>query len=318
MPNLHYCDTFFNQKHYSRFMFDHLRLYNLDTETELDLKRLDGRVFGMQTCQRILLITMEPSLEIISQHHTETGENAYQYLLEIICGLKSRLIGENEIVSQFKLSYQNYLKSSQRDNRLILVLEKLFKDAKAIRSQYLNGISQKTYASITRKLMMQQNNVEQVVILGSGQLAQDLINQFSKCTKVLISARDYQKLALLQNIENCHILPWKTRQEFFQYPFICNTIGFDGILYSEDFFNRWQNQNQKKFFIDLGAPSCIKTNLQSDQNVLRLSDILSEGAVKQQQQKEQIEAAQKAIIDLASSRTLYLRNKLSNGSENTI
>src|SRR5690606_16003183 len=115
-------------------------------------------------------------------------------LLEIICGLKSKLLGENEIVGQFKASYHNYASTKNKSTELLRIIEKLFKDAKEIRTDYLLGLCQKTYSSIARKHIVSINKADHVLILGSGQLAEDLINQFKKKVTVFISARNTQKV----------------------------------------------------------------------------------------------------------------------------
>ena len=68
------------------------------------------------------------------------GQMAYMFLLETICGLKSRMLGENEIVSQFKEAFALYLAKEDKNPYIIQVFEKLFKDAKEIRTKYLDRI----------------------------------------------------------------------------------------------------------------------------------------------------------------------------------
>src|SRR5690606_35521963 len=141
--------------------------------------------FILKTCQRTVIVSLEAHSDLLNNcTHVNQGTEAYRYLLEVICGLKSKLVGENEIVGQFKDAYKAYLQNGNRDNRLISILEKLFKDAKEIRSQYLVGLCQKTYSSIARKHIVGKQNAKQVLILGSGSLAEDLINQFKKKTEV--------------------------------------------------------------------------------------------------------------------------------------
>jgi glutamyl-tRNA reductase len=108
--------------------------------------------FILKTCQRTVVLSYgNPPRNIPEICEVQNGKLAYQFLLETICGLKSKLIAENEIVGQFKNAYKNFVDNDSKQSELIPILEKLFKDAKEIRSKYLLGISQKTYASIARK-----------------------------------------------------------------------------------------------------------------------------------------------------------------------
>lgn len=139
-------------------MLSNLKLWNFPSGTLGDHEIKDS-VFVLRTCQRTLLLTMETNPFVgdpLSGAELVSGANAYLYLLETICGLKSKLIGENEIVGQFKQAYKAYALNILKDSRVLLVLEKLFKDAKDIRTQYLIGISQKTYASLTRRHLIQK------------------------------------------------------------------------------------------------------------------------------------------------------------------
>ena len=61
--------------------------------------------------------------------------------MEVICGLKSRLLGETEIVSQFKDAFDKFLNQEIRDPIVTLTLQKLFKDAKEIRHHHLSDVA---------------------------------------------------------------------------------------------------------------------------------------------------------------------------------
>ncbi|MES3036484.1 MAG: hypothetical protein V4736_01135 [Bdellovibrionota bacterium] len=75
------------------------------------------------TCQREIIVT---DLVTAEQHHlfsraqnsgdtldqVYTGSDAYQFLLEVISGLHSKLIGETEILGQFK----TFLTSIEKDH----------------------------------------------------------------------------------------------------------------------------------------------------------------------------------------------------------
>src|SRR5437868_5009856 len=139
-------------------MLNGLKLWNFSSGS-LPPEELDRSTFVLRTCQRTLVLTFERypfQHEELPTHLLLEGQDAYLFLLETICGLKSKLIGENEIVGQFKEAYKIYTQSTVKDTKLLQILEKLFKDAKDIRTQYLIGISQKTYASLTRKHLIQK------------------------------------------------------------------------------------------------------------------------------------------------------------------
>lgn len=271
-----------------------------------------GRFFVLQTCQRTLVLSAGdlPFKEsTLPANEYLESEAAYIYLLETICGLKSKLIGENEIVGQFKEAYKIFAASTIKDTRLLVILEKLFKDAKDIRTQYLIGISQKTYASLTRKHLVSRMKAKHIVILGSGALAEDLINQFKKKALVTICARNTDRVNTLAAQHGLAVHPWENREELINSPFIANTIGLNSVLFDESFFALWSENHSERLFVDLGSPSSIKTELKLEQGIVRLDDIFNEGAVVESQKQLQIELAREKMVELAGRRRDLLSQK---------
>jgi glutamyl-tRNA reductase len=297
-------------------MLTSLKLWNFTSGTLLN-EELLGHAFVLRTCQRTLVL----SYKTYPFHHAEipkyelvTGADAYLFLLETICGLKSKLIGENEIVGQFKEAYQIYAASTLKDTKLLLVLEKLFKDAKDIRTQYLIGISQKTYASLTRRHFIQKAKAEHIVVVGSGAMAEDLINQFKKKAKVSICARNAEKAADLARTHSLNIIPWEERASLENEAFIANTVGTKEILFNKDFFAIWSNKSNR-LFVDLGSPSCLDTDLTASDGVVRLDDIFREGAIVEEQKHAQIALARAAMVAITMKREALFEEKFSKTPE---
>lgn len=293
-------------------MLNALKLWNFTSGTLQD-EELQTNAFVLRTCQRTLVL----AFDIYPFHHKElpahelvSGQDAYLFLLETICGLKSKLIGENEIVGQFKEAYKIYAASTLKDTKLMLVLEKLFKDAKDIRTQYLIGISQKTYASLTRRHLIQKAKAPHVVVIGSGAMAEDLINQFKKKAQVSICARNAEKAQELAKVHSLNIIPWDERSTLVNEPFLANTIGTTSVLFDEAFFEAWSKQTHK-LFVDVGSPSAIKTNLGFSEGVVRLEDIFNEGAIVETQKHAQIALAKAAMVSLTMKRKALFDEKFS-------
>lgn len=298
-------------------MLDGLKLWNFSSGTHPE-NELSGPTFLLKTCQRTMVLTYDRhpfTSSELSSHVLLSGQEAYLFLLETICGLKSKLIGENEIVGQFKEAYQIYSQATIKDTKLLLILEKLFKDAKDIRTQYLIGISQKTYASLTRRRLIQKARAEHIVVVGSGSLAEDLINQFKKKATISICARNTARVQELVRIHKLNIIPWSERHTLVNHPYIANTVGSDSVLFDQDFFGDWKTKNQARLFVDLGSPSAISTDLILDSGVVRLDDIFNEGAIVEGQKQLQIELARAAMLDITSRRKSLFAEKFKESSK---
>ncbi|MBC74474.1 MAG: hypothetical protein CME64_00505 [Halobacteriovoraceae bacterium] len=300
-------------------MLNNLVLNNFQSGWDTSLLECDGN-FIMKTCQRTLVLSFGQN-PCKDEENTErlhlSGEDAYSYLLEVICGLKSQLVGENEIVGQFKTAYKAYTAQEDINTNLLLIIEKLFRDAKTIRSKYLLGLSQKTYASIARKQIVRHRNAEEVLILGSGQLAEDLINQFKKKAKVFVCARNKERVQELVKEHNIESIDWVDLEEVSNFAFIVNSIGFDGTLFDNDFFEAWTEKFDNKLFIDLGSPSILETEFGMEEGVMHLQDIFKEGAIHESRKKQQIKKARVAMEGIAARRHKLLETKLQSKILNT-
>ncbi len=106
------------------------------------------------------------------------GVDAYQRLVEIVCGLHSPLFGETEVFGQFKDLVQAF---QMEDAYIHQRFQKLFalvnQDVKTIRNQYLRDCGGISYGSIVRK---QVKGRKAVHILGAGQLVREMLPWISK------------------------------------------------------------------------------------------------------------------------------------------
>lgn len=98
------------------------------------------------------------------------GEQAYRFILEVICGLHSLIKGETEIFGQFKeFSLQN--KAVIENLGMADLIKQLLTDCKGLRSSRIQNWSHNTYGSVTRKLVTVKDGV---ALLGAGQLAEEI------------------------------------------------------------------------------------------------------------------------------------------------
>lgn len=307
-------------------MLKQLVLNNIPKNSKFDADQIKSHIpessFYMQTCQRTLVLSYEENPlhklsaeNLIDEHTSLQGEEAYTFLLEIICGLKSKLIGENEIVGQFKTSYKEYVQNDF-DSRLLQILEKLFKDAKDIRSQYLIGLSQKTYASIARKKIVSEFGAKTVVILGSGQLAEDLINQFKKKINVILCARNSERVKELSTNHDLEVIAWNEREKLNDFPFIVNTIGAKEILIDQEHFELKDKNFSKHLLVDLGSPSIVQAKDRNLKNgYMSLDDIFKEGAIREEKKRKQVTLARLALNSIVEKRSMLFTQKALSAKE---
>ncbi|MGB0453365.1 MAG: hypothetical protein ACPGJV_06590 [Bacteriovoracaceae bacterium] len=279
--------------------------------------------FFLETCQRILItgLSDEPSSNVIEQFNTLDSvefyrdSGAYRYLLETICGLKSRLLGETEIVSQFKEGFEQYLQIENRSTMLIKIFHKIFSDSKKIRHEYLRQIGLLSYCGLTKALLKNANHENnQIALLGSGKLAQDFLKVLSKNYTISLYARNPQKLEDLAGLfPSVQIVQADSFDgTVIKENTVINTIPFGETLFDQSFLT---NSGQcdcptKTFVVDLSAPSSIcQTAKSTFTNVYDLNDLFNLSKQLEKTQHQKIHSALEIISKMASERLVYFKEQ---------
>jgi glutamyl-tRNA reductase len=142
------------------------------------------------TCLRQLAIGVphyipnaKPGCRILS------GQEAYTYLLEVICGLHSPVVGETEVMGQFK-----ELVEGNNNPSFSKLFRQLLTDSKLIRKTILKDMGSKSYGSLLRKFLKDSSGV---TLLGSGKLAEELLPWLSE-VQVELMCRNQKKGELLK------------------------------------------------------------------------------------------------------------------------
>jgi glutamyl-tRNA reductase len=285
-------------------MIDGLTVINLKAQAKV--RPTNGEVFVLKTCQRTLVLGFGqlPFYHLEDQNDIRdmfTSDQAYIFLLETICGLKSEVLAEYEVVGQFKDAYNEYAQLPFRKKQVLTIIEKLFLDSKKIRTEHLTEIGQLSYAGIARKLIYSHSQLADVLIIGSGNLSVDLIKLFKKKHRIFLTARNTERVQALALEHSLEIIPWLDYATYKKFDSIVNTIGSDEVLFEDSFFQEWiqcssqTNARDSKLFIDLGSPSVIKTSLSERDGVLRLEDIFRQSAQMNIEKMEKIRRAKESI-----------------------
>lgn len=156
----------------------------------------------MQTClRRILFLNAHDNRDLIETVESHNlipptveifrGQQAYAFLLEVICGLNSPIVGETAVMGQFKefLLNTKFPKTSW-GNFLRQLATNLMIDAKRVRHDHLQGIGSQSYGSLVRQHV---KGLPTVAVLGSGKLAREILPWLIGKTKVRVFYRSWQR-----------------------------------------------------------------------------------------------------------------------------
>lgn len=138
-----------------------------------DLKtRRDWCYWG--TCLRQIAIGLSEQdiPDVTDSEDVFVGLEAYRFLLEIICGLHSPILGETEVFGQFKAFVEELDDQCENAAMFLPTFRQLIKDVKDVRHRFLTHLGSQSYGSLSRREIQDGQSVH---ILGAGQLAQEIL-----------------------------------------------------------------------------------------------------------------------------------------------
>lgn len=98
-----------------------------------------------------------------------TDGAAYALLVEIVCGLRSPLIGETEVQAQFKAFLAS--PAAREHSSLLRLGQRVLADAKSIRSRHLQGFGVRSYSGLVSDHIPAD---ARIVLVGTGALAAEI------------------------------------------------------------------------------------------------------------------------------------------------
>lgn len=159
-----------------------------------DLEKISGLGPVFQTCLRLIQLRWgDENVQAPVGFDFLTGEKAYQFLLETVCGLHSPVVGETEVFGQFK----NFKAKTAWSYPLQVVMDNLIIDTKKTRDKFLKDLGGQSYGSVVRKYA---KDFHSVAFIGAGQFTQELLPWVYKEGKqVTVYARDLEKARAMKD-----------------------------------------------------------------------------------------------------------------------
>jgi glutamyl-tRNA reductase len=138
---------------------------------------------------------------------------------------------------------------------------------------------------------------KKVLVLGSGNLAEEFIKITQRNFSLTICARNEKRVQELRMKYSLEIHDWDSRHTLGDYKNVVNTIGSEGPLVSGP-QNRKQEHN---LFVDLAEPSPFR-HLLDQKFYWSLEDIFEYSKLYGEKKKEKVEKATQAIKEVAEKR----------------
>lgn len=227
-------------------------------------------------------------------------EKALVFLIEVLCGLQSKVIGETEIFGQFKqfLETEEAKKISFFKNQQFVQF--LFKQVKEIRDKYITQLGVNSYGSMIRKICQSE---QEISLVGYGQLAKKILPWLGN-RKVRIHVRDKSKFQDQENVRFFNL------EEMSFY----STIIIAAPINTQKLFSVLQPELNLRKIIDCRSldekDESIKTVFRAQQaELVDLNDLFANAEAKQEKMKSMLPIINQEIRDRVQSYLLKAQHR---------
>jgi glutamyl-tRNA reductase len=249
-----------------------------------------------QTCVRQLAIGFGPDFDVPAglKDHKMCGAEAYQFLLEVVCGLHSPVKGETEVHGQFRQFVEQVEKTEKKHPHLD-VLKKINLDARQIRANHLQRLGSQSYGSLARKKLRGLNEAH---IVGAGHLTREILPWLAKMPiDIFVYTRSVDK--------NQDLMSLYSQLQVSDYSSAPNASGASGLILSapvsSGFLADWAQNRLENFSITLDYRAESKFDpLRLPNTYLHLEDIFREITDNKVRVEEEVEKAKKLIKTLCA------------------
>lgn len=158
-----------------------------------------------QTCRRQIFFFDGPDFlppHLPESYEVYTNLDAEEFLVQVLCGLKSPLLGETEVFGQFK-SWWEQPQGQKFKARYSGRVQAIYSAVKRIREESLCGLGSQSYGSLLRKKLSELNfqsfdephsPAVQVDFIGAGQLVTEIIPWIQKKFSYRVWCRNPEKV----------------------------------------------------------------------------------------------------------------------------
>jgi glutamyl-tRNA reductase len=193
------------------------------------------------------------------------GNDAIEHMSHVASGLDSQVLGEQEILGQFKKSIQIYIDLGTLKGKLQRLTDEIISIAKAIRTETQIGLNPLSFSGLSLKIVQEifeDPTQQKITIVGAGQVALSVIEHFHENGIKNIDAVNRSKKIIKINdslyLETIHLsqLAALIQNTDILVSSINSTLPIIGKGLIEQSMK--QRKNKPMLLIDLGVPRNIE------------------------------------------------------------
>lgn len=202
----------------------------------------------------------------------ETTKSTMKYLLEVVSGLRSLVVGDMQIISQFKQSFLFVQELGLQGQILERMAQTIFKMHKRIQNEtdFRKGSASTSYLALlaARQHFSKIDLVnKEVLLIGAGEIIRDVAKYSEKFTfkNITITNRTTSKASKIAANYGFQVTNWENlNQAVANADIIISGVSNQTNLITNT--SELEGKTTTKLFIDLGMPANIDTALASNPN----------------------------------------------------
>ncbi len=246
-----------------------------------------------KTCLRQIAFFSETSFQLSCEEDDQIlrGSKALGFLLEVLTGLQSPVLGETEVFGQFRLFIEARRQAGDplfSENRRWLNF--LLTEVKRIRTSHIGGLGSNSYGGIVRA---QTKTLDQISVLGTGHLAKEILPWLTQKQLKLVGRQPEKMVLADYKFKNLCM------ETYGQLTGLGQAVVIAAPLQDEELMRlvNTYGSELRKIFDLRGESNQLKSLLsQTAIEVSSLDDMFAELAGSRKDNEEKVTAAKKVIL----------------------
>jgi glutamyl-tRNA reductase len=257
-------------------------------------------------------------IEWASNHsRTFEGEKALQHLYYVSSSIDSLVVGEREIITQVRESYEKCQKLGLTGDRMRLLVRSAIETAKLIYTQTQIAQNPVSVVSLAYRKMreVEIDHPPHIVMIGAGQTNQTMALYLKKApfAKVTVFNRTLEKAQELAKTLKGTALPLSELSSFNEsFDILISCTGASQPIINNRIYRQLiGNDLSQKVIVDLAIPSDIEQEVIRKNNIhyIGIEDLKDEARKNLEQRQKELEVCKRLITDKISEFQHLLRER---------
>lgn len=180
----------------------------------------------LETCLRKTVLLSEAQFDsfkvecpkLANGFDVHTGYGAVEYLVKVLSGLESPVVGETEVLGQFKKQVLPQLKEK---TDLAGIVQFVLNLVKLVRTKHLVGLGSQSYGSMVRRILKGEQHV---LFVGAGVLTESILPWVKASKNVMLSVRSLKRYEASEVCKANKDLKVFSLDEDFNFDFPLNVV----------------------------------------------------------------------------------------------